>query len=127
MARLEHVNLTVKDPDATARMLCDLFDWKVRWSGTAIHGGRTVHVGDDDSYLAVYTGPGGNQQDSADNSYTQLAGLNHVGVIVDNLDATEDKVRALGFEPYSHADYEPGKRFYFRDGDGVEFEVINYA
>jgi catechol 2,3-dioxygenase-like lactoylglutathione lyase family enzyme len=53
--------------------------------------------------------------------------LNHVGVVVEDLDATEAKVRAAGFAPHSHADYEPGRRFYFHDRDGIEFEVVSYA
>ncbi|MEM7190453.1 MAG: VOC family protein, partial [Pseudomonadota bacterium] len=24
-------------------------------------------------------------------------------------------------------DYEPGRRFYFADHDGIEFEVVSYA
>ena len=55
MARLEHVNITVSDPDRTASLLGTLFDWKVRWSGPAKDGGYTVHVGSDDDYLAIYT------------------------------------------------------------------------
>ena len=58
MARLEHLNVTVRDPDVTAAMLVDLFGWRVRWQGAAIHGGRSVHVGGADSYLAVYAGLG---------------------------------------------------------------------
>ena len=27
MTRLEHVNVTVADPDKTAAVLCDLFGW----------------------------------------------------------------------------------------------------
>ena len=33
--------------------------------------------------------------------------------------------RAAGFEPHSHADYEPGRRFYFRDHDSIEWEVVS--
>lgn len=33
-ARLEHINLTVADPDATAALLGELFDWHVRWWST---------------------------------------------------------------------------------------------
>ena len=70
MARLEHVNVTVADPRATAAVLQDLFGWHTRWEGSAINGGFTVHVGGDDSYLALYTGPaGGRDQVAADNSY----------------------------------------------------------
>ena len=47
--------------------------------------------------------------------------LNHVGLLVDDLDAAEEVVRAHGFEPWGHDDYEPGRRFYFFDWDGIEF------
>ena len=32
-----------------------------------------------------------------------------------------------GLEPFSHGDYEPGRRFYFLDPDGIEYEVISYG
>ncbi len=128
MARLEHVNVTVADPKATAAMLADLFGWRTRWEGSAINGGFTVHVGGDDNYVAVYTGPnGGEGQRPADDSYLQRGGLNHIGVVVDDLDTTETRVKARGYETYAHADYEPGRRFYFNDENGVEIEVVSYA
>ncbi|RVT84408.1 VOC family protein [Rhodobacteraceae bacterium CCMM004] len=124
-ATLEHVNVTVPDPDATAARLCDLFGWHVRWRGASIHGGTSVHVGTDDSYVAVYSGPG--PQTPPDDTYRQIGGLNHIGVVVDDLSAAEARVEEAGLTPHSHADYEPGRRFYFRDGDGVEYEVVSYA
>lgn len=127
MGRLEHVNVTVADPDATAAMLADLFGWRIRWSGAAIHGGRTVHVGGEHDYLAIYSGPGGQADRQAGDSYRTVGGLNHVGVTVDDLDAAEARVRARGYAPHSHADYEPGRRFYFREENGIEFEVVSYA
>ena len=128
MARLEHVNVTVADPRATAAVLQDLFGWHTRWEGSAINGGFTVHVGGDDSYLALYTGPaGGRDQVGADNSYLRRGGLNHIGVVVDDLDAAEVAVKVAGFTPHSHADYEPGRRFYFHEGNGVEIVVVSYA
>lgn len=128
MAHLEHVNVTVADPRKTAALLADLFGWHTRWEGSAINGGFTVHVGSDDSYVALYTGPaGGKDQIAADNSYLQRGGLNHIGVVVDDLDAVEAAVKAAGFTPHSHADYEPGRRFYFHEGNGVEIEVVSYA
>ena len=51
--------------------------------------------------------------------------MNHIGVLVNNLDETEEKVKSVGFTPVSYADYEPGRRFYFYDVAGVEFEVIS--
>ena len=126
MARLEHVNVTVQDPDKTAKMMISLFGWTVRWRGVAAHGGVSVHVGTQSDYIALYTGPGDKEQRAADNSYLQRGGLNHIGVVVDDLDATEAQVKALGYNPHSHGDYEPGRRFYFHEENGVEIEVVCY-
>lgn len=121
-ASLEHVNFTVPNSEASARLLCDLFDWKVRWSGPARNGGKTFHVGDDDRYIALYSPgspePAPSRRDGA---------MNHVGITVRDLDAMRARVVAAGIEPYGDDDYDPGRRFYFRDGDDVEFEVVSYA
>ncbi len=124
---LEHVNLTVKDPQATAAMLVDLFGWHIRWQGEALHGGFTIHVGSDSQYLAVYSGPGGEAQVAANSSYTQLGGLNHVAIVVDDLPAARKRVVSAGFTPGEEQNYEPGHRFYFRDADNIEFEIVSYA
>ena len=127
MARLEHANITVKDPKATAAMLHDLFGWKARWEGAAKNNGYTIHVGGADTYLALYTGPeGAEAQREADDSYHTRGGLNHIGVVVEDLDAAEAAVRARGYAPHSHADYEPGRRFYFHEENGLEIEVVCY-
>lgn len=124
-ARLEHVNVTVSDPDKTAAMLIEIFGWHVRWSGGSIHDGRTVHVGTDDDYLALYTP--GEAATGATDSYRQVSGLNHVALLVDDLDAIEQRVINAGLDVGEHYDYEPGRRFYFRDHDNIEFEVVSYA
>lgn len=128
MAHLEHVNITVSDPKETAAMLSSLFDWRIRWEGEALGGkGYTIHVGNDDSYVAVYSGADPDQiVPKADASYQTRGGLNHLGVVVDDLETVEARVKAYGFEPHSHANYEPGRRFYFHDADGVEIEVVSY-
>ncbi len=121
---IEHVNITVSDPQRTAAILVVLFDWHIRWHGPAQRGGTTVHVGSESSYLALYTGPDG---EHADVRYPKGEPLNHVGVQVDDLDAVEARVKAAGLVPFSHGDYEPGRRFYFLDPDGIEYEVVSYA
>lgn len=122
---LEHVNLTVSDPAKTAAMLHDIFGWAVRWQGASLGGGTTYHVGNETTYLALYNP---NADTSAPpRSYDTINGLNHVGIVVDDLDATETRVKAAGFKTTNHGDYEPGKRFYFHDHDGIEFEVVSYA
>ncbi len=123
-AMLEHVNVTVSDPVKTAEMLETLFGWKTRWHGNTPSGGTSYHVGTEDTYVAVYSPP--EQTLAPETNYGRRGGLNHIAVVVDDLDTTEDRVKSMGFVPMNHGDYEPGRRFYFRDHDGIEFEVVSY-
>ncbi len=107
-------------------MLCGLFDWTLRWSGPATGTGRSVHVGEPDgTYVALFTG--GVVGANSFHSYLTSEAMNHIGVVVDDIDAAEARVRKAGFAPENHADYEPGKRFYFTEGNGVEIEVVSYS
>jgi len=123
---LEHTNLTVSDPLATAQWLCKVFGWSIRWQGSAKGDGYSVHVGSADTYLALYCPPKAPAPFDGESSYASVSGLNHIGITVPDLDATEQQVIDAGFTPVNHADYEPGRRFYFRDADGIEFEVVSY-
>jgi catechol 2,3-dioxygenase-like lactoylglutathione lyase family enzyme len=120
--RIEHVNITVSDPERAAALMEKLFGWPVRWQGPAQKGGRTIHVGPESNYIAFYTG----EPSYAPETFIKGRPLNHVGVEVDDLDAVEAKVIEAGLTPFSHGDYEPGRRFYFLDHDGIEFEVVSY-
>jgi catechol 2,3-dioxygenase-like lactoylglutathione lyase family enzyme len=124
-AFIEHVNLTVSDPERSAKLFHDLFGWRVRWQGPARDGGRTIHVGDDQAYLAVYAEPRAQAVNGL--AWEKGAPLNHVGIQVEDLVETERRVIAAGLAPFSHGDYEPGRRFYFVDWDGIEFEIVSYA
>jgi catechol 2,3-dioxygenase-like lactoylglutathione lyase family enzyme len=121
--RIEHVNVTVTDPERTSALMQTLFDWHIRWRGPAQNGGYTIHVGTNEHYLALYA-----KANPAHTTEVFPKGkpLNHIGVEVDDLDATEVRVVAAGLKPFSHADYEPGRRFYFLDLDGIEYEVVSY-
>ena len=120
--RIEHVNVTVSDSERAAKLMERIFGWKIRWQGPARNGGRTIHVGTDDHYLALYMA----RDPHAGGAFAKGQPLNHVGVEVEDLDATEQRVLDAGLIPFSHDDYEPGRRFYFLDTDGIEFEVISY-
>ena len=121
---LEHVNITVADPKRSAELFHELFGWHIRWEGPSMLGGRTIHVGSEDQYLAVYTN---DDVEAADPKFRKGIPLNHVGVVVDDLDSVEEKVKTAGLEPFGHDDYDPGRRFYFFDWNGIEFEVVTYA
>ncbi len=121
---LEHANLTVSNPATTSAMLEAIFGWKQRWSGPARDGGTTIHCGGVSSYLALYTGAGGIH---ANARFEEGAPLNHVAVVVDDLDETERCVIANGLTPSSPESYDPGRRFYFFDHDNIEYEVVSYT
>jgi lactoylglutathione lyase len=118
---LEHANITVSDPDRSSALLQKLCGWHERWRGPSQLGGRTIHVGNDHDYIAVYT------NGVSGGPYPKGAPLNHVGLVVDDLDAAEQVVTDAGLTPFNHGDYEPGRRFYFFDWDGIEFEMVSYA
>jgi glyoxylase I family protein len=123
-AFIEHVNITVSNPEATAEMLKSIFGWHERWRGASGQGGWTIHVGTETHYIAVYTTGGA---DGVPVSHEKGRPLNHVGLQVDDLDAVERRVVAAGLTPFSHNDDEPGRRFYFFCPDGVEYEVLSYV
>lgn len=52
--------------------------------------------------------------------------LNHIALIVDDLEQTDAAITANGFKTFSHDDYDPGRRFYFYDDDNIEYEVVQY-
>ena len=117
---LEHVNITVTDPKRSAKLFMDLCGWRIRWEGPSMAAGYTIHVGNDDTYLALYTNP------ASRSGHPKGQPMSHVGILVENLDEAERVVTEAGFKSWGHDDYEPGRRFYFYDHDGIEFEVINY-
>jgi len=117
---LEHVNITVSDPELMSQLLKNLCGWHERWRGPSLLGGSTIHVGSERDYIAVYT------HDGAHGPYAKGAPLNHVALVVDDLDEAERTVTAAGLTAFNHGDYEPGRRFYFFDWDGIEFEIVSY-
>ena len=123
-AMLEHTNYTVSDIQATAAWMIDLFGWHIRWQGDSLDKGRTIHVGTETHYLALYTRDAA--ATSSENSYDTVGGLNHIAVVVDDIMDMRARVTAAGFTPGEHHDYEPGQRFYFHVHDGIEYEIVQY-
>ena len=123
-AYLEHTNLTVRNPDTTADLLIKLFDWKIRWSGASMDDGYTVHVGNDTSYLALYTNQALHRPEHRNHAIVN--NLNHIAVVVPDLDELKTRAMAAGLEPFNFGEYQPGKRFYVLIPDGLEIEIVSY-
>lgn len=120
---LEHANLTVTDIERSISFYRDLFKFEVRWRGTDSAGRAAAHVGDNQCYLAFFeTASSG----SAVKDYS-VAGLNHIGFVVDDLEEKRRRLETLGVEVHLEGDYEPGRRLYFLDPNGVEIELVEYS
>lgn len=121
IGHLEHINITVSDIERSAALLERLMGWRIRWRGPSQVGGETIHVGGVQDYIAVYT-----KGAPLPGPFAKGQPLNHVGLVVHDLDAAEAVVKDAGLEPFNYAGYEPRRRFYFFDWDGIEFEIVSY-
>jgi catechol 2,3-dioxygenase-like lactoylglutathione lyase family enzyme len=97
IGQIEHANLTVTDPERSAALFERLLGWRERWRGPSQLGGRTIHVGSDTTYLALYTKDGVPKDRGA--GYSKGVPLNHVGFLVDDLGAAEQVVKMPGSSP----------------------------
>ncbi len=125
IAQLEHTNYSVSDPRKTAQHLVDIFGWHIRWEGPSKADGYSVHVGTDNAYLALSVRA--DMQPLTQDTYQTVGGLNHLAVVVNDIDIIEKRVRKAGLRMGEHYDYAPGPRFYFYDNDGIEYEVCSYS
>lgn len=120
--RIEHANITVSNVNASVAFYQKLFGARVRWQGSTGNGNRAAHIGVDDTYLALFESDSAGQ---APYGY-RTVGFNHLGFEVDNLDTYRVQLQSMGVEVTGEEDYEPGRRLYFRDPDGVEIELVEY-
>ncbi len=84
--RLEHANLTVRDIDGMIRFLQTAFpEFRVRGEGKNRDGGRWVHVGTDQTYIAL--SPAKREPEQHWMPYQGAPGVNHLAYEVDDVEA----------------------------------------
>ncbi len=123
--RLEHVNMTVRDLEESIAFYKELLHGEVSWRGKAVNMTKTVaaaHVRIDDAYISMFEREGGER---AIYDYAP-PGINHIGFVINDLDATRATLVALGVTIEKEADYEPGVRLYIFDPNGIELELVSY-
>ena len=123
--RLEHANITVANIDDSTAFYRRLFDFRVRWEGSASGSDgpvRAVHLGTDTTYLSLFEA----EKPNAGRADYGVPGVNHIGFEVDSLEPYRARLAELGTEIHFEPEYEPGRRIYFFDPDGVEIELVEY-
>jgi catechol 2,3-dioxygenase-like lactoylglutathione lyase family enzyme len=125
-ARLEHANLCVRDIDGMIRFLRTAFpDFRIRADRTDADGSRWVHIGTNESYLALNAADV--TPDRAREPYGGLPGVNHLGYEVDDADALRERMLAAGYEESTVPNAHPfRKRVYFLDPEGNDWEFVEY-
>lgn len=124
--RMEHANVTVRDIAAMIRFLQTAFpDFRVRGEGVSHEGVRWVHVGTDETYIALSEArvqPGSHFE-----PYSGAPGVNHVAYEVDDVDAIRARMAAAGYRDSTVPNRHPfRKRLYFYDPEGNDWEFVQY-
>jgi len=123
--RLEHANITVENIDTSFQFYSAVFGFEKRWEGRAtgeVGPIRAVHIGNEHTYLALFEAE---RKGRCPADYG-IAGVNHIGFEVEDLEIYRKRLEELGIEVHLEADYEPGRRIYFYDSDGIEIELVEY-
>ena len=123
---LEHANLTVRDLDRSIEFYCSLLGGSVRWRGQNSAGLPAAHVGTERHYLALFQASESTIDDPLPRLDTSVPGFNHLGFVVEDMDAVVSRLRTLGVEPTTDDTYDPGRHVYFLDPDGIEIELVQY-
>ena len=124
--QLEHANIQVKDVDAIIGFLSAAFpSFYVRHDSGRQDSERWVHFGDEDVYLSINqaTEPAA----EAWQPYSGKPGLNHLGFVVEDVNALRQRLLAAGYAETTVANDHPArKRIYFNDPEGNDWEFLQY-
>ena len=121
--RLEHANLSVHDIDAIIRFLQAAFpEFRIRRDMTEPDGLRWVHLGTEDTYIAL------NQTKGQLGASRKGSPLNHLAYEVADVETVRTRLLNAGYQentqvPNAHP-YR--KRLYFYDPEGNEWEFVQY-
>ena len=124
MAKLRHIAIAAKDPDAMAEFYCKAFDFKIVSSndGSLAYG---HHLSDGTIDLAILRFK--SDQIGKGMDYT---GLHHFGVLVEDMDAAAKAVEALGGKHYidqENPERVGGFEAKFYGPEGVLFDIAEHA
>jgi catechol 2,3-dioxygenase-like lactoylglutathione lyase family enzyme len=127
MVRMEHANLCVRDVDRMIRFLETAFpEFHVRHDATEPDGSRWVHLGTDETYIALQS----NRREPAEafRPYSGSPGVNHLGYEVADVEALRARLRAAGYTDTPIPNRHPyRKRVYFNDPEGNDWEFVEYS
>ena len=126
LVRLEHANLCVHDIDAVVRFLLTAFpEFRIRRDTTEADGSRWVHVGCDETYIAL--NQANPDAEKRGKPHKGRPGLNHLAFEVDDVAPVRERLSAAGYQDSTLPNAHPFRqRAYFYDPDGNDWEFVQY-
>lgn len=126
LVRLEHANLGVHDVDGVVRFLLTAFpEFRIRHDTTEADGSRWVHVGSDETYIAL--NQASPEAEKRGKPCKGRPGLNHLAFEVDDVAGVRERLSAAGYQDSTLANAHPYRqRVYFYDPDGNDWEFVQY-
>ncbi|MBN4076187.1 VOC family protein [Gemmatimonas aurantiaca] len=124
--RLEHANICVKDIDAMIKYLQTAFpEFVIRGEGVSEKGVRWLHIGTEDTYVALQLATESAISDWA--PYSGRPGVNHLAFEVDDVDALRARLLEAGYRESTPPNEHPHrKRVYFYDSENNDWEFVQY-
>ena len=132
MAKLRHIALSVKDPEATAQFYESVFDLK-RVGKTDSELAKGIYLSDgvmNIALLSYKTNEMAGYEKDVDERGKDFEGIHHMGFVVDNLEKSEKKIEEAGGKYLMGRPPLDGipSTFYemkFRDPQGVIVDVTH--
>ncbi|MGI1679188.1 MAG: VOC family protein [Cellvibrionaceae bacterium] len=130
---IEHINIRVPSIIKTQHFLKAAFpDFKVRGSGSSKTYGYWSHIGNDDTYIALSQSQKPEEEKNTkvtDYQYDDKFRLMHIGYVINDIKSLIQRLSDSGYSPVDLDDLQSHphrKRIYYFDGNGVEWEFIEY-
>jgi lactoylglutathione lyase len=121
--RMDHVNMSVRDLDVSAAFYAALFGLEVKEEGSSTYGRWCIIGSPDRFYLSLLEMPGAERCKGPEAMH-----INHVGFVVDDIDETVNRIRALGLRldlGDKTTDWPRSRSAYIADPDGYLIEITN--
>ncbi len=124
--RLEHANFCVRDIEAMICFLQTAFpEFRVRGEGISQDGTRWLHIGTDETYIAL--GQAYAEPEQRWTPYQGRPGVNHLAYEVDDVVALRQRLLSGGYRDSTPPNAHPHrKRVYFYDLEGNDWEFVQY-
>lgn len=120
MQILEHIHVSVASIDATERFLkLAVPEYSPRGGGIDPDYGKWLHIGVATNYIAITEVKGAKP----------IVGLRHIGLVVEDIDALVNRLRAAGIEPSDSSalgGHPHRRRIYYCDANGLDWEFVEY-